>query len=216
MNILLCTLKILTARNQPRELEENASVVVKEEMRHDDSDHGTEERRLVVAEEESGGGHQQAHEDELDNSQPLDLSVPRRDIGQSGEGNQDTSGGTLFQNNVVVAVPGPPTSGSNVLADETPQVDQGSSTWIQIHRAGKCHRFLPQSNYGCNSVNYVTRRVTYNFSMSLTVVRRATGGSPAEYVPGVSLGREDKFAKVREGTRQIEAFLADLGGNKGT
>jgi hypothetical protein len=217
MKILLRTSTIFTERIQLRELVENGSVYVEAEMRDEDSDDGTEERRLVIVEDENDSGGEQTDKDQLDNSQPLHLPVRGHDIAQSGEGSQDTSAGTLSQDHVVVAHRGPSTSRGDVSAVEAPQLVQGLSNFIEMYRAGKCHHFQPDLKYVCYSVSPLRRTITYTSSMSLTVVRRlASGGSRTKYVSAVSLAREDKFAKVREGSRKIEAFLADLGGNNGT
>ncbi len=94
---------------------------------HDkNSDDGTEERRLVIVKEESKhGDKEQADEEDLENLQPLDLSVPRQDTAALGESHSNVPVHAPFQDHATITDQGPSTSWGSASAVESPPLVQG-------------------------------------------------------------------------------------------
>jgi hypothetical protein len=130
---------ILTGRVEPEEPEGGEVVAVEEDVvwydlvsaHYDPSDgeeydDGTEERRLVIVEEETeSNAQEQDTGEDVEDAQPLDLSIPRLEV-VSEENFSDASVRVPTPNPVMAVEQGPSGQGGAV-AIESPPLVQGQS-----------------------------------------------------------------------------------------
>ncbi len=99
----------------------------------EDSDDGTEERRLVIVENESESGDvRQDEEEDTEDLQPLDLSVPRQAVVVVWEGHSDASAHVPIQGPVAVVDQGP-SNRDSAFVIESPPLVQGQLYSVYVH-----------------------------------------------------------------------------------